>query len=350
MAESLRTAIEKWQIPAAALTALSKLSKPEAVRINPIAVGHRTWEVRAAAAAVAATVGDEVTVVQLAHDPVANVRNAAIDALEQMKSAALAQAAIDALGSDDHQLVRTAARALAGTRMKDEATSALLEAMERLTKVGKDNSRDARTAILDRLKELMPAAAAERLRLYLTDFDPAIATNAAAIMTAKGVTGTTATPHLRPLQQPTLTDLRALPTHATITMADGGVIELDLMATDAPVTVWRFASLAKMGYYNGLTFHRTVPNFVVQGGSPGANEYVGDARYMRDEEGLASNLRGTIGVSTRGRDTGDAQFYVNLIDLPRLDHDYTVFARVYKGMDVVDRMLEGARIGTITVK
>jgi cyclophilin family peptidyl-prolyl cis-trans isomerase len=71
---------------------------------------------------------------------------------------------------------------------------------------------------------------------------------------------------------------------------------------------------------------------------------------MRDEEGLASNLRGTIGVSTRGRDTGDAQFYVNLIDLPRLDHDYTVFARVYKGMDVVDRMLEGARIGTITVK
>lgn len=350
LAESLRTATDKWQVPAAALTALSKLSSSDAKRILPTAVGYKTWEVRAAAAGVAGAMGDEATVVQLAHDPAANVRNAAIEALQQMKSPALGKAATDALGSNDHQLVRTAARTLAGTAMKDEATTALLGSLDRLTKAGKDNSRDARTAILDRLKEVMPTAKAELLTPYLTDFDPVVAASAAAIMMAKGVTGVSANPHLRTLEEPSLAELRALPTQATIRMSDGGTVELELLAADAPITVWRFAMLAKKGYYNGLTFHRIVPNFVVQGGSPGANEYVGDVQYMRDEEGLASNLRGAVGISTRGRDTGDAQIFVDLIDLPRLDHDYTVFARVKSGMPVVDRMLEGARIATMTIR
>jgi cyclophilin family peptidyl-prolyl cis-trans isomerase len=62
---------------------------------------------------------------------------------------------------------------------------------------------------------------------------------------------------------------------------------------------------------------------------------------MRDEVGLVSHRRGTVGISTRGRDTGDAQIFINLVDLPRLDHTYTVFAEVVAGMDVVDRVLEG---------
>ena len=66
----------------------------------------------------------------------------------------------------------------------------------------------------------------------------------------------------------------------------------------------RFARLAGSGYYNGLTIHRIVPNFVIQGGSPGANEYVGDGAFMRDEVGPLSHARGTLGISTRGRDTG----------------------------------------------
>ena len=80
-------------------------------------------------------------------------------------------------------------------------------------------------------------------------------------------------------------------------------------------------------------------NFVIQGGSPGANEYSGDPLFMRDEVGL--HVRGTAGVSTRGRDTGDAQIFVNLVDSPRLDHVYTVFGTVVAGMDVVDGILEG---------
>ena len=140
-----------------------------------------------------------------------------------------------------------------------------------------------------------------------------------------------------------------------------GEFKVRLMPDKAPNTVANFVGLAqgtldpatgKPGkskpYYNGLTFHRIAPNFVVQGGSPGANEYVGTARYMRDEVGLP-HLRGAVGISTRGRDRGDAQIFVNLVDNPRFDHEYTVFAQVLNGMEVVDRILEGDVIDDVEI-
>ena len=122
-------------------------------------------------------------------------------------------------------------------------------------------------------------------------------------------------------------------------MAGLGSFDIALEVDAAPLTAVRIARRAGEGYYNGLTFHRIAPNFVIQGGSPGANEYMGEPFYMRDEPGL--HLRGTVGISTRGRDTGDAQIFVNTIDSPRLDHIYTVFGTVIAGMDVVDGILEG---------
>jgi cyclophilin family peptidyl-prolyl cis-trans isomerase len=129
-------------------------------------------------------------------------------------------------------------------------------------------------------------------------------------------------------------------------------VTLKLLTDVAPVTVARFAELAAQGVYNNRTFHRIVPNFVVQGGSPGANEYAGaTGRYMRDEVGpQASHVRGAVGISSRGADTGDAQIFINLVDLPRLDRDYTVFAYVISGMELVDEMLEGAKILSVAVK
>jgi cyclophilin family peptidyl-prolyl cis-trans isomerase len=90
-----------------------------------------------------------------------------------------------------------------------------------------------------------------------------------------------------------------------------------------------------------------VANFVVQGGSPGANEYMGDGPFTRDELTLRSHARGTLGISTRGRDTGDGQIFINLVDNIRLDHDYTIIAEVVSGMDAVDAMLEGAVIARV---
>jgi cyclophilin family peptidyl-prolyl cis-trans isomerase len=132
-------------------------------------------------------------------------------------------------------------------------------------------------------------------------------------------------------------------------MLDRGAFELNLLIDEAPLSALRVATRAREGYYNGLTFHRVVPNFVVQGGSPGANEYMGDGPYMRDEVGLVPHRRGAVGISTRGRDTGDAQIFINLVDLPRLEHTYTVFAQVVAGLEVVDALVEGDVIERVDV-
>jgi cyclophilin family peptidyl-prolyl cis-trans isomerase len=134
-------------------------------------------------------------------------------------------------------------------------------------------------------------------------------------------------------------------------MKNLGSFTVQLLTEDAPVTVATFASLADKGQYNDTTFHRFAANFVIQGGSPGADEMDGaTAHFMRDEVGLVRHLRGTLGISTRGHDTGDGQIFVNLVDNVRLDDQYTVFARVIEGMDVVDRVLEGDVITSITIE
>ena len=88
----------------------------------------------------------------------------------------------------------------------------------------------------------------------------------------------------------------------------------------------------------------------IQGGSPRANEYAGEGPFTRDEVGLRSHLRGTVGISTRGRDTGDGQIFVNLADNVRLDHNYTIIGEVIDGLDVIDAVLEGDVIERVTIE
>jgi cyclophilin family peptidyl-prolyl cis-trans isomerase len=331
------------------------------------AMTHTAWQVRATAARVAATLRDEAALKTLAADKEANVRTEALAGLTRLKSAAVVEEATRALTATDFQLLRQAAVSLRGTQNPEPTIVPLLDALQRLTKEGKDTSRDPRVAILERLKELAPpndagtsrlAAHLGRITPLLSDFDPRVAALAGEVVDLAAGAPPAVTPTRRAPQQPTEAQLRALPARATVTMENGDSFELDLLADEAPLTVARFVALARAGHYNGLTLHRIVPLFVVQGGSPGANEYVGDARYLRDEIGLARHDRGAVGISTRGRDSGDAQIFVDLIDVPRLNFDYTVFARVrtdrstpaqHRGMDAVDWMLEGARIKRVDI-
>jgi imidazolonepropionase-like amidohydrolase/HEAT repeat protein len=331
-------------VAAHALVSLAAVAPADARPLIARAAQHPEWHVRSAAARAAAAANDDETLRRLAADRAGVVQEAALTGLAAMKSPALADAAIEALRFDDHHLVRTAATVLAGTSARERAVAALLAALDRLTKSGADTSRDPRVAILRRLQELASADAVPRLTPLLRDFDPAVATLAAD--TVAKWTGTRPEPQPlgRPVQQASEAELTTPPGRLVLDMAAGGRVEIELMPSIAPLTVARIARLAQRGYYNGLTFHRIAANFVVQGGSPAASEYVGDARYMRDEISLLSHERGTVGVSTRGRDTGDAQIFINLVDSPRLDYDYTIFGRVIAGMDVVDRMLEGAVI------
>jgi cyclophilin family peptidyl-prolyl cis-trans isomerase len=342
-----------WHVPARALAALARLSPASAAAPLAAAERHAVWQVRAAASAAAATLGDEARLLRLAADGVPNVQTAAIEGLRRMRSPAVVGAAARALAGSDHELLRVAAGALAGAPEPDRvaAAAALFDALARLTRGGADNSRDARVAILERLAEIMAASDLDRVRPFLSDFDRGVRRAAAAIVAARTGAPAPAVPvRARYPFQPAAASLARLPREATIEMENGGAVVMDLRGDEAPVTVALFADLARSGYYDGLTFHRIAPNFVVQGLSPGANEYVGRPRFNRDELGTLPHVRGAVGISTRGRDTGDMQIFFNLVDSPRLDHDYTVFATVRSGMDVVDGMLEGARVRRVTVR
>jgi cyclophilin family peptidyl-prolyl cis-trans isomerase/HEAT repeat protein len=346
----------EWHRAAHAFVALARVARDHAAGRMAVLAEHRIWQVRMYAARAAAAMLSETRLERLAGDAHDNVREAAIAGLVAVRGHRADSFYVAALARSDYQLVLTAANALKGSPNGERAVPELLEAFARVTSEHRDTSRDVRVAILERLKEFGPphllgppkpagSGGMAALQSCLTDFDPEVARQCAAVLSAW-----TGTPHAaRPAPRSNAPVLFVAARRARIAMQRGGAFELRLFTDDAPATVARFVNLARKGYYNGLTFHRVVPNFVVQGGSPGANEYMGDGPFMRDEVGLRTHARGTLGISTRGRDTGDAQIFVNLTDNPRLDHHYTVFAEVAIGMDVVDGIVEGDVIERVDV-
>ena len=117
----------------------------------------------------------------------------------------------------------------------------------------------------------------------------------------------------------------------------------------APLTVLHFLSLVKDKYYDGLSFHRVVPNFVVQGGDPRGDGSGGPGYMIRCEYSNAPYRRGTVGIATSGKDTGGSQWFVTLSPQPHLEGRYTVFAEVTSGMEVVDEIVPGDIIQSITI-
>lgn len=343
----------RWQVTTRALAALARLAPELAAPLasSPAFAAHPAWQARAAVAAVAGRLKLEATLVKLIGDAVPNVRVATLDGLAAMNSPALVALATANLKTMDFQLARTAALRLRGAAPSRDIAAALFGSLAGLTSTGADTSRDPRVAILERLAEQATATDVPAVRAYLTDFDPEIARAAAALCTRLSPsTSCVAAPRLRTRPAMSVAVRAALPTRATLEMRGGGRIELALLADEAPQSVDRFATLARAGHYDGLTFHRWVPNFVIQGGSPAANEYAGDSRFMDDELGRTGHVRGSVGISTRGRHTGDAQIFIDLLDLPRLDHDYTVFATVVLGMDVIDQIIEGDVIARVVIR
>jgi len=338
-----------WHARAHALTSLARVDPGIAHAYLRRDARHPVWQVRMYVARGAAVTKDSTLLTSLAFDEVGSVREVAIQGL----SATLGHLAdliyVRALGSKDYHVVFAAARALRGAPVTDSVRPAVLNALERLSRERRQTSRDPRMELLARVRETGDARVAARLRPLLADVDPEVAEQAATVMNQlTGGTSAKANPtRVAASVMPATGVVRVL-----VKMSDstgGGEFTLVLDAEQAPMTVARVVALIQARYYDGLTFHRVVPNFVLQGGSPGMNEYVGDGPFMRDELGLAHHARGTLGISTRGRDSGDAQWFINLVDNYRLDHDYTVFAAVIGGLDVVDRILEGDVMESVRV-
>jgi cyclophilin family peptidyl-prolyl cis-trans isomerase len=310
-------------------------------------VKNPDWHVRMYAARAAAIVDDLPVLERLGYDPHHNVREATLAALERLRGQEAEPFFIDALRQTDYQLLRTVARELAGIQPTPALAASLASALTRVTADRSETSRDVRLALLARLTEFGDANNAGAVVPLLRDFDKQVALAAAATLREWSGDSHEIDPQLiprPPVGPPGSVTLE-------VTMRTGSSFDITLLPGVAPITSGRFFQLATSGYYDGLTFHRVVPNFVIQGGSPGANEYAGHRLYTRDERSDRSHKRGSVGLSTRGRDTGDMQFFINLVDNPRLDYEYTVFGVVPPAdMASVDRIAEGDEIASIRVK
>lgn len=331
-------AVGSWHRETHAFVALAKRSPERAAASMEAFVTHPVWWVRMYSAGAAAVTGDLLHLEKLAFDSNDNVREAALGAWRRLKKADADPAIVDALTRTDVQLLRTAAGLAKDSPRSHGVYNALLGALLRLTKEGKDTSRDARLALLAAIALHASPSDANDLVPWLKDFDPKVAEKAAQVMI--GLNGKTALPEPLPPRRGWPQAFKDLRQCVSVQMASGGSFRIQMDPALAPIAVDRFLKLATTDkYYNGLSIHRVVPNFVVQGGSPGANEYSGAKDYMRDEI-AGRNMRGTVGLSTRGRNTADGQFFINMVDNARLDFDYTIFAHVLD-MGVVDKIQEG---------
>jgi cyclophilin family peptidyl-prolyl cis-trans isomerase len=116
-----------------------------------------------------------------------------------------------------------------------------------------------------------------------------------------------------------------------------GAIELELFDDDAPKTVENFRKLAGDGFYDGLVFHRVIPDFMVQGGDPRGDGTGGPGYTFEDEQNQHGVVRGALAMANAGPNTNGSQFFIVTADAcPWLDGKHTVFGRVTSGMDVVD--------------
>ena len=129
-----------------------------------------------------------------------------------------------------------------------------------------------------------------------------------------------------------------------------GVIKLKLEPEMALGTAANFIKLAERGFYDDLTFHRVVQNFVAQGGCPREDGWGGPGYTIREEINPLRFKRGTIGMATSGRDTGGSQFFICLSDQPHLDGRYTAFGQVIEGWDVLDKIEIGDQILSINIE
>lgn len=342
-----------WQPAAHALVALSRAAPDVARTELPALLRHELHWIRVYAARAAAVMADTQSLRRLLDDDNDNVKEAAIDALSKLSAHAFDSQFVAALQASGYQAVRSAALALKGAAPTRHMRHALITTAQRLRTDSSETSRDARLEVMARIAELADVQLAAQIATLATDFDCSVAAKAADIASALGKP---TTPRCTPFPRALPTDAVRLALGADVRLrvvmapsSGGGSFVVRLRGDVAPIMAARILALVRTGYYNGQAWHRVEPNFVIQGPSPGDNEYVGHARFLRDELGTVPHVRGTVGMSTRGHDTGDAQWFVNLKDNLNLGRDYTVFGEIVEGIEVADGVLEADVIERIEV-
>jgi cyclophilin family peptidyl-prolyl cis-trans isomerase/HEAT repeat protein len=273
-----------------------------------------------------------------------------LQAVKAFKPADLAAIARDRLKAPDVITRAAAAEILSELPPSAETTAALSAAMPVALR---DQQNDAALAIIGALEKTKEDAATGPLLSAGMTGDHLVRRRALAAL--KGRVGMSAPTFGRVNSRNTPEDYARVAARdgkrpkATIT-TDKGVITIELNPSEAPLTVDTFIKLAQAGYFNSLTFHRVVPNFVIQGGDPRGDGNGGPGYTIRCEINTLPYEPGAVGMALSGKDTGGSQFFITHSPQPHLDGGYTVFARVASGQDVVDKIERGHKILTVTVE
>jgi peptidyl-prolyl cis-trans isomerase B (cyclophilin B) len=132
---------------------------------------------------------------------------------------------------------------------------------------------------------------------------------------------------------------------------DRGTVRAELFPEEAPLTVANFVNLARRGFYDGLTFHRVIPDFMVQGGCPQGTGTGGPGYKFEDETSNGvRHERGVLSMANAGPNTNGSQFFITHIATPWLDGKHTVFGKVVEGLDAVDKVQQGDHIRSVRIE
>jgi cyclophilin family peptidyl-prolyl cis-trans isomerase/HEAT repeat protein len=267
---------------------------------------------------------------------------------------------LNALKRKDMAITHLVSNALADTayfgmfREAGLADSLILALRDAYTLLSSPDDVEAMQAAAAAMGSIKDARFVPTLEKALNDADKTVATTAAAAL--RQITGTDYSSKIPRSTKALHVDydwstLESLsPSTKAIIKTSKGTITLQLLRDDAPFTVLNFVKLVRKDFYKGLTFHRVVPNFVIQGGDPRGDGWGGPGFAIRSEFSFAPFGRGAAGIASAGKDTEGCQFFITHQPTPHLDGRYTVFARVTSGQDVVDRIQIGDTIEQITIE
>ena len=217
-----------------------------------------------------------------------------------------------------------------------------------------DTTYVARAALLAALVAVDRGVAAPLVTAALADKDWAMRVRAAALARTLDASSTAspsrpAPPPFDPAVDDVARFISPVYSPEAYVQTTRGEFRITLAVLDAPRTVASFMALAGRGFFDGIAWHRIVPDFVAQGGDPRGDGEGGPGYTIRDELNTRPYVRGTVGMALDWKDTGGSQFFVTHSPQPHLDARYTVFGTVSSGMDVVDRLEPFDRIVSVRV-
>ncbi len=250
-------------------------------------------------------------------------------------------------------IVRATAAQLLGEFSPDQMDpQALVEALP--VALNDQELNDAALAILDSLGKQKSATANDAIKTALDSQDYLIRSKAVTLLKANGARDFSARIGSVRSRNTTADYERAISrigkrVNAVVTTTKGA-FTIELLPDEAPLNVDNFIRLSKSRYFEGISFHRVVPNFVIQGGDPRGDGNGGPGYQIRCEINEVPYERGAVGMALSGKDTGGSQWFVTHSSQPHLDGGYTVFGNVIGGMDVVDNIVRGDVIRSIVVR